>query len=124
MEKKFTAKEVTKNMEHLVRLLHREWEQSGKTKAAVTVQLCDMPEIESRLAKVIQKKQKQIEGENLAFKQSMELSKDNFVLLRLIKKVKKAEEKTNNKGVDTEFLVELDREEYKLFADIVGIQEG
>ena len=40
------------------------------------------------------------------------------------KKVKKAEEKTVKKGLNMEFSLELDKEEYKLFVDIVGIQEG
>ena len=124
MEKQITAKEVRKDMEYLVKLLHREWERSGKTKAAVTVRLVDVPEIEKRMAGVIADKQKHLENEELTFKQSMELSKNNFVLLRLVKKVKKAEEKTMKKGLDTEFSVELDKEEYKLFVDIVGIQEG
>ena len=124
MEKQITAKEVRKDMEYLVKLLHKEWERSGKTKAAVTVRLVDVPEIEKRMAGVIADKQKQLENEELTFKQSMELSKNNFVLLRLVKKVKKAEEKTVKKGLDTEFSVELDKEEYKLFVDIVGIQEG
>jgi len=124
MEKQITAKEVRKDMEYLVKLLHKEWERSGKTKAAVTVRLVDVPEIEKRMAGVIADKQKHLENEELTFKQSMELSKNNFVLLRLVKKVKKAEEKTMKKGVDTEFSVELDKEEYKLFVDIVGIQEG
>lgn len=124
MEKQITAKEVRKDMEYLVKLLHKEWERSGKTKAAVTVRLTDVPEIEKRMAGVIADKQKHLENEELTFKQSMELSKNNFVLLRLIKKVKKAEEKTVKKGLDTEFSVELDKEEYKLFVDIVGIQEG
>lgn len=124
MEKQITAKEVRKDMEYLVKLLHKEWERSGKTKAAVTVRLVDVPEIEKRMAGVIADKQKHLENEELTFKQSMELSKNNFVLLRLVKKVKKAEEKTMKKGLDTEFSVELDKEEYKLFMDIVGIQEG
>ena len=124
MEKQITAKEVRKDMEYLVKLLHKEWERSGKTKAEVTVKLVDVREIESRMAKVIQDKQKQLDNEELTFKQSMELSKNNFVLLRLVKKVKKAEEKTVKKGLDTECSVELDKEEYKLFVDIVGIQEG
>jgi hypothetical protein len=124
MEKQITAKEVRKDMEYLVKLLHKEWERSGKTKAAVTVRLVDVPEIEKRMAGVIADKQKHLENEELTFKQSMELSKNNFVLLRLVKKVKKAEEKTMKKGLDTEFSVELDKEEYKLFVDIVGIQEG
>ena len=124
MEKQITAKEVRKDMEYLVKLLHKEWERSGKTKAAVTVRLVDVPEIEKRMAGVIADKQKHLENDELTFKQSMELSKNNFVLLRLVKKVKKAEEKTMKKGLDTEFSVELDKEEYKLFVDIVGIQEG
>ena len=124
MEKQITAKEVRKDMEYLVKLLHKEWERSGKTKAVVTVQLEDVPEIEKRMAGVIAGKQKLLENEELTFKESMELSKNNFVLLRLVKKVKKAEEKTMKKGLDTAFSVELDKEEYKLFVDIVGIQEG
>lgn len=124
MEKQITAKEVRKDMEYLVKLLHKEWERSGKTKTAVTVRLVDVPEIEKRMAGVIADKQKHLENEEITFKQSMELSKNNFVLLRLVKKVKKAEEKTVKKGLDTEFSVELDKEEYKLFVDIVGIQEG
>ena len=124
MEKQITAKEVRKDMEYLVKLLHKEWERSGKTKAVVTVQLEDVSEIEKRMAGVIADKQKLLENEELTFKESMELSKNNFVLLRLVKKVKKAEEKTMKKGLDTAFSVELDKEEYKLFVDIVGIQEG
>ena len=124
MEKQVTGKEVRKDMEYLVKLLHKEWERSGKTKAAVTVHLMDVPEIEKRMAGVIADKQKHLENEELTFRQSMELSQNNFVLLRLVKKVKKAEEKTVKKGLDTEFSVELDKEEYKLFVDIVGIQEG
>lgn len=124
MEQQITAKEVRKDMEYLVKLLHKEWERSGKTKAVVTVQLEDVSEIEKRMAGVIADKQKLLENEELTFKESMELSKNNFVLLRLVKKVKKAEEKTMKKGLDTAFSVELDKEEYKLFVDIVGIQEG
>lgn len=124
MEKKITAKEITKDMEYLVKLLHKEWERSGKTKAVVTVSLLDMPEIENRMAKVLADKQELIENEALTFKQSMELSKSNFILLRLVKKVKKAEEKAVKKGLDMEFQVELDKDEYKLFQEIVGTQEG
>lgn len=124
MEKKITAKEITKDMEYLVKLLHKEWERSGKTKAVVTVSLLDMPEIENRMAKVIADKQELIENEALTFKQSMELSKSNFILLRLVKKVKKAEEKAAKKGLDMEFQTELDKDEYKLFQEIVGTQEG
>lgn len=118
------SKSIVKDMEYLVKLLHKEWERSGKTKAEVTVKLVDVTEIESRMAKVIQGKQKQLDNAELTFKQSMELSKNNFVLLRLVKKLKKAEERTVKKGLDVEFTVELDKEEYKLFKEIIGTQEG
>lgn len=118
------SRTIVKDMEYLVKMLHREWERSGRTKAEVTVQLADVPEIERRMAKVIREKQRQLDKEELTFKESMELSKNNFILLRLVKKVKKAEEKTAKRGLDLEYTVELDKEEYKLFVDIVGIQEG
>lgn len=123
MEKQITGKEIAEDMEHLVKLLHKEWERSGKTKALVTIRLSDAAEVKNRMAGVIAGKQKQLENDELTFMQSMELSKQNFVLLRLVKKVKKAEDKTNQKEIDLQFTVELDREEYKLFTEIIGIQE-
>ena len=91
MEKQITGKEIAEDMEHLVKLLHKEWERSGRTKALVTIRLSDAAEVKKRMAKVIAGKQKQLENDELTFRQSMELSKQNFVLLRLVKKVKKAE---------------------------------
>ena len=60
MEKQITGKEIRKDMEYLVKLLHKEWERSGKTKAQVTVSLSDAVEIEKRMAGVIQDKQNSI----------------------------------------------------------------
>jgi hypothetical protein len=123
MEKQITGKEITKDMEHLVKLLHKEWERSGKTKTEITINLSDAAEVKKRMAEAIAEKQKQLENDELTFQESMELSKNNFVLLRLVKKVKKAEDKTNQKGLDLKFSVELDKEEYKLLKEIVGTQE-
>ena len=123
MEKQITGKEITKDMEHLVKLLHKERERSGKTKAEITINLSDAAEVKKRMAEAIAEKQKQLENDELTFQESMELSKNNFVLLRLVKKVKKAEDKTNQKGLDLKFSVELDKEEYKLLKEIVGTQE-
>ncbi|MGN1196835.1 MAG: hypothetical protein ACI4TA_04480 [Acetatifactor sp.] len=124
MERQITGKEIRKDMEYLVKLLHKEWERSGKTKVQVMVSLSDTVKIKKRMAEVIQDKQKQLENEELTFKQSMELSKQNFVLLRLMNKMKKEEEKTAERMMDTEYFVELDKGEYKLFLEIIGTQEG
>lgn len=124
MEKQITGKGIAKDMEYLVRLLHKEWERSGRTKAEVTVKLNAALEIEKRMAAVITEKQKLLDAEEMNFKQSMILSKENFVLLRLVKKIKKAEDKAKKKGMEVIFAVELDQEEYRIFQEIIGTQEG
>lgn len=127
MEKKtmeqFTGKEIVKDMKHLVKLLHKEWERSGRTKAEVMITLDQSAAVNRRLAARIVEKQKQLEAEDKTFQQSMALSKENFVLLRVVKKIKKAEDKTNQKGIDSAYSVELDKEEYKLFMELVGTAE-
>lgn len=119
-----TGKEMVKNMEYLVKLLHKEWERSGRTKAEVSVTLSDTAEVKKRFAEVIQKRQGQLDTEGLSFRESIELSRENFVLLRVVKKIAKAEEKSNRKGMDLKFTVELDKEEYKKFFEIVGVREA
>lgn len=119
-----TGKEIARNMEHLLKLLHREWERSGRTGAQVSLKMEDVKEVKARLAGEIQKKQVQLDIEEMTFTQSMELSKENFVLLRLAKKVKKAADKAECKVEDIYFTVELDKEEYKLFSMLVNIQEA
>ncbi len=118
-----TGKEIVKDMKHLVKLLHKEWERSGRTKAEVMITLDQSAAVNRSLAARIVEKQKQLEAEELTFQQSMALSKENFVLLRVVKKIKKAEDKTNQKGIDSAYSVELDKEEYKLFMELVGTAE-
>lgn len=118
-----TGKEMARNMEHLLKLLHKEWERSGRTKAQVSFKSEDVKEVGTRLAGEIQERQGQLEMEEMTFKQSMEFSKENFVLLRLAKKVKKAAEKAERRAEDMSVTVELDKEEYKLFSTVVRVQE-
>ena len=55
---KITGKEIIKNMEYLIRLLHREWERSGRTKAEVSISTADWEEVRNRLVRKIQKRQR------------------------------------------------------------------
>lgn len=119
MTEQVMGKEVVKNMEHLIKLLHREWEQSGRTKAEVIMESADAETVKMRLRKTIQERQGQLEAEEITFKQGMELSKENFILLRLAKKINKAAEKAERKGMETSVTVGLDREEYKLFTLLI-----
>lgn len=115
---KATGTETVKNMEHLVKLLHEEWERSGRTKAEVSIGAADVKTVESRLAGEIQERKGQLEtGGEMTFKECMELSKENFVLLRLARKIKKAGESAAS------FTVEMDKEEYRMFSTLIKVQE-
>lgn len=119
-----TGKETVKNMEHLLKLLHKEWERPGRTKAEVSVDIADKKTVETRIAEEIQDRQKQLENENMDFKECMELSKENFVLLRLAKKIKKAADRAGRRENAVSFTVEMDKEEYRLFSELIRVQEA
>ena len=121
---RMTGKETVKNMEYLVKLLHKEWERSGRTKAEVSIDIADKRATETRLAGEIQARQGQLEAEGMAFKECMELSRENFVLLRLARKIKKAADKAERREDAVSFTVEMDKEEYKLFSTLIRVQEA
>ena len=121
---RMTGKETVKNMEHLVKLLHKEWERSGRTKAEVSIDIADKRAAETRLAEEILARQGQLETEGMAFKECMELSKENFVLLRLARKIKKAADRAERREDAVSFTVEMDKEEYKLFSMLLRVQEA
>ena len=117
-----TGKETVKNMEHLVGLLHKEWERSGRTKAEVSINITDRGGVVERLAAEIQERQKQLEAAEMGFKECMALSKENFVLLRLAKKIKKAADRAGRREDAVSFTVEIDKEEYRLFSTLIKIE--
>ena len=123
MERK-TGKETVKNMEHLLKLLHREWERPGRTKAQVSIDITDKKEVGAILTAEIQERQNQLETAGMDFKECMELSKENFVLLRLARKIKKAGDRAGRRENAVSFTVEMDKEEYRLFSTLIKVQEA
>lgn len=121
--KMIREKEIARITEYLVKLLHEEWEHSGKTKAEVVINKADKIIAETRLAEEIQIRQGQLEMEGISFRECMELSRENFVLLRLIKKIKKAGDRAAHRENVTSFTVEMDKEEYKLFSTLIRALE-
>ena len=121
---KATGKETVKNMEHLVKLLHKEWERSGRTKAEVSIDITDKNKVGAKLTAEIQERQKQLENVEMDFKECMELSKENFVLLRLARKIKKVGDRAGRRENAVSFTVEMDKEEYKLFSMLIKVQEA
>lgn len=114
------SKEIVNDMEFLVNELHKEWDRSGVTKASVVISLEEVEEVNQVLLLRIAKTQELAEGTEMTFKESMTLSRECYVLLRLARKIKGKEEKTNKKAMDLEFSVPLDKEELKLFKELFG----
>ncbi len=107
--------ELVKNMEFLVKELEKEWEQSGVTKAKVVLEIDDISEVNEVISKKISKTQESIENDTMTFTQNIRLMKENYILLRLLKKIVKKEEKAMNIGVDYEISIAMDKEKLKLY---------
>lgn len=114
------GKEIVNDMEFLVNELHKEWDRSGVTKASVVISLEEVEEVNQVLLLRIAKTQELAEATEMTFKESMTLSRECYVLLRLARKIKGKEDKTNKKAMDLEFSVPLDKEELKLFKELFG----
>ena len=119
------GKELVRNMEYLLKLLHREWERPGRTKVHLFLSQENAREVITRLTAVIADRQRQMEQEEPTFRQSLTYSRENFVLLRVVKKVKRAWDKAKRRS-KIEFLsleIELDREEYQLFSSLIPTEQ-
>ena len=106
---------VIKNMEFLVKELHKEWDRSGVTKASVIISLEEVDGINDKLKEIIYQTQKSVDEDGLTFKQSIAKSKECYVLLRVVRKIAKKKDKCEKQVIDNEFAIELDKDELKLF---------
>lgn len=106
-------------LEYAVRMLKKEWEKSGETKKVLEA---DTTEIHSMFEKIngdIKRSNESITGkEEISFRESIEQSKRNYILLRIGRKLVKATERAEKKG--TVFCkIELDKEETKLLSQLM-----
>ena len=108
---------IDKTMEFLMSELHKEWDRTGATKASVLISLEEVEEVNKTLVATIMKRQEQAD-KAIGFKECVRLSKENYILLRLARKIKKEEDRTNKLALGLEFEVALDKEELKLFKGI------
>lgn len=114
------GKEIMNDMEFLMKELHKEWDRSGVTKASVVISLEEVEEVNQVLLLRITKTHELTKAKEMTFKESVTLSRECYVLLRLARKIKAKEDKTNQKAMDLEFSVPLDKEELKLFKELFG----
>lgn len=106
---------LVKNMEFLLKELKKEWEKSGVIKAKVVLEMDDVWSADSVISKKIAKTQESIENDTMTFEQSIRLMKENYILLRLLKKIVKKRDKALKNGVDYEISVAMDKDELELY---------
>lgn len=111
-------KEIIANMEFLMKELHKEWDRAGANKASVFISLDEVEEVNKTILLRIAKKQKEAEKGDITFKQSVRLSRECYILLRLARKIKTGETKSYRDGTCYEFEVALDKDEWKLFKEM------
>lgn len=109
---------VIKNMEFLLKELHKEWERPGKVKSSVRIPYEKVEAINRKLNGIVYETQQSSDSDGLTFKQSIAKSKQCYVLLRIMRKILKGKDKCERQAIDAEFVIELDREESKLFKEM------
>lgn len=107
------------NMEFLVEELHREWDRTGAVKASVYFTCEEAEKLLDRIAHRIAVTQEAVKEDYLTFQESMILTKECHVMLRLSKKVLKKWERAEGRNKDGEFTVSFDREELDLFKELL-----
>lgn len=95
---------VIKNMEFLVKELHKEWDRSGASKASVIISLEEVDGINDKLKEIIYQTQKSVDEDELTFKQSIAKSKHYYFNGQFLKLYKFLE----NKKTFEDFIVRFD----------------
>ncbi len=107
--------EIARDMEFLVRELHKEWDRTGAVKASVSIPPGQADAVNEKIKGHILKRQELLEGADMTFQQSMRRAKECYILFRLVKKIRKQEARVDLKCMDGGLSIQLDKEEYKLF---------
>lgn len=114
MQSALTWKNAVENMETLIQELHKEWECSGVSEEAVIIAAERIQGLNHCLKQNVIEKQSALERP-MTFEESLALTKESFVLLRLMKKVKRSEVLQGGTGMCPEYIISLDHEEYEFY---------
>ncbi len=106
---------LVKNMEFLLKELKKEWEKSGVTKSKVLLELDDFVGVYTVISNKITKTQESMENDTMTFEHNVRLMKENYILLRLLKKIVKKRDKALKNGEDYEINVAMDKEELNMY---------
>jgi len=109
--------EIKADMDFLLKELKKEWRKSEPVCHTVLISLKEAGRIHMKFQTSILKRQAVLEQEATTFEEAIKLTKENYILLRLLKKINKQETRAVKAESATAFQIFLDREEYKLYRE-------
>lgn len=121
MENKQNENSIQKEMEYVLKLLEREWELTGETKEVQVIGLREISLVNFEIERRIKENKEQL-SLDVSFRNSLKLTRENYVLLRLAKKIKTEKDKADQDN-QRWFYVGLDMEEYELYMEITNKED-
>lgn len=121
MENKQNENSMQKEMEYVLKFLEREWERTGETKEVQVIGLREISLVNFEIERKIKENNEQL-SLDISFRNSLKLTRENYVLLRLARKIKAEKDKADQDN-QRWFYVGLDVEEYELYMKITEDEE-
>ena len=121
MENKQNEHSMQKEMEYVLKFLEREWERTGETKEVQVIGLREISLVNFEIERKIKENKEQL-SLDISFRNSLKLTRENYVLLRLARKIKAEKDKADQDN-QRWFYVGLDVEEYELYMKITEDEE-
>lgn len=94
MKNKQNENSMQKEMEYVLGILEREWERTGETKEVQVIGLKEISLVNFEIERRIKENKEQL-SLDISFRDSLKLSRENYVLLRLAKKIKAKKDKAD-----------------------------
>lgn len=109
--------EIDVNMQMMLEQLKVEWERPGTFYRRMTVNVKDMEIMESVITDNIQANMDYLNKDKLSFENTLRYMKINYILLRIVKKIRKQKQAVSN---DAMWLcIDLDKEEAKMYSKLM-----
>ena len=121
MENKQNENSMQKEMEYVLKFLEREGERTGETKEVQVIGLREISLVNFEIERKIKENKEQL-SLDISFRNSLKLTRENYVLLRLARKIKAEKDKADQDN-QRWFYVGLDVEEYELYMKITEDEE-
>lgn len=121
MKNKQNENSMQKEMEYVLGILEREWERTGEIKEVQVIGLKEISLVNFEIERRIKENKEQL-SLDISFRDSLKLSRENYVLLRLAKKIKAKKDKADQDN-QRWFYVGLDMEEYELYMEITNRED-